>query len=89
MLYNNKGGGSHGAHADVNYDMVLRGCNSKLTQWSEHWQHEMQRGKSVTLRAHNLLNLSQRTGPHSISRSSIFFVSTFAFSSIPLGCKNL
>ncbi|KAL1722725.1 fungal-specific transcription factor domain-containing protein [Schizophyllum commune] len=47
MLYNNKGGGSHGAHADVNYDMVLRGCNSKLTQWSEHWQHEMQRANGA------------------------------------------
>ncbi|KAL1743295.1 fungal-specific transcription factor domain-containing protein [Schizophyllum fasciatum] len=47
MLYNNKGGGSHGAHADVNYDMVLRNCNSKLTQWSEHWQHEMHRASGA------------------------------------------
>jgi len=29
-------------HHDVNYDVVLRSCNSKLTQWVETWNHEMQ-----------------------------------------------
>jgi hypothetical protein len=31
------------AHNDVNYDVVLKNCNGKLTQWMETWQREMQR----------------------------------------------
>lgn len=37
--------GVHGHHTDMNYDVLLRNCNGKLTQWSDTWQHEMQRGE--------------------------------------------
>ncbi|THG96827.1 hypothetical protein EW026_g5073 [Hermanssonia centrifuga] len=30
-------------HADMNHDVLLKNCNGKLTQWSENWEHEMQR----------------------------------------------
>ncbi|KDN51824.1 hypothetical protein RSAG8_00373, partial [Rhizoctonia solani AG-8 WAC10335] len=30
-------------HADVNYEILLRGCNSKLTQWMDLWQGEMKK----------------------------------------------
>ncbi|KDQ59395.1 hypothetical protein JAAARDRAFT_32954 [Jaapia argillacea MUCL 33604] len=30
-------------HNDVNYEVLLRNCNGKLTQWAEFWQHEMKR----------------------------------------------
>ncbi|KAF7304768.1 Zn(2)-C6 fungal-type domain-containing protein [Mycena kentingensis (nom. inval.)] len=32
-----------GANGDVNYEVVLRTCNGKLTQWMDTWQSEMQR----------------------------------------------
>ncbi|ELU44658.1 priB protein [Rhizoctonia solani AG-1 IA] len=31
-------------HADVNYEILLRGCNSKLTQWMDLWHGEMKKG---------------------------------------------
>lgn len=44
MFYTSKG--LHGPnHNDVNYDVVLRNCNGKLTQWMDNWQREMQKGK--------------------------------------------
>ncbi|KAG9124657.1 hypothetical protein FRC07_010735 [Ceratobasidium sp. 392] len=30
-------------HADVNYEILLRGCNSKLTQWMDLWHAEMKK----------------------------------------------
>lgn len=33
----------NGSHIDVNYEVVLRNCNGKLTQWMDHWKREMQR----------------------------------------------
>ena len=33
-----------GAHHDVNYDLVLRNCNAKLTVWADEWKHEIDRG---------------------------------------------
>ncbi|KAH9951420.1 hypothetical protein B0H21DRAFT_718945 [Amylocystis lapponica] len=33
--------GSH--HGEPDHEMLLRGCNSKLNQWVETWQREMQR----------------------------------------------
>ncbi|KAF8061438.1 fungal-specific transcription factor domain-containing protein [Lyophyllum atratum] len=36
-------GAGPGIHHDVNYDVVLRNCNAKLTQWANTWQHEMDR----------------------------------------------
>lgn len=35
--------GAQGQHTDMNYDVLLRNCNGKLTQWGETWQREMQR----------------------------------------------
>lgn len=32
-----------GVHQDFNYEVVLRNCNAKLTQWADNWQHEMDR----------------------------------------------
>ncbi|QRW00587.1 Fungal specific transcription factor domain [Ceratobasidium sp. AG-Ba] len=34
-------------HADVNYEILLRGCNSKLTQWMDLWHGEMKKGRSL------------------------------------------
>ena len=31
-------------HTDIKYDVVLRNCNGKLTQWMDHWTREMQKG---------------------------------------------
>jgi hypothetical protein len=31
-------------HNDLSYDVVLRNCNGKLTQWMDTWEREMQRG---------------------------------------------
>jgi hypothetical protein len=31
-------------HADINYEILLRGCNSKLTQWMDLWHGEMKKG---------------------------------------------
>ncbi|KAJ7687571.1 fungal-specific transcription factor domain-containing protein [Mycena olivaceomarginata] len=41
-MFYTKGGTSNG-HNDVNYEVVLRNCNGKLTQWMDTWQAEMQR----------------------------------------------
>ncbi|KAF8610559.1 hypothetical protein BDV93DRAFT_530461 [Ceratobasidium sp. AG-I] len=30
-------------HADINYEILLRGCNSKLTQWMDLWHAEMKK----------------------------------------------
>jgi hypothetical protein len=37
------------SHNDVNYDVVLRNCNSQLSGWMETWSTEMQRGRSPAL----------------------------------------
>ncbi|KAJ6496490.1 fungal-specific transcription factor domain-containing protein [Mycena vitilis] len=42
-MFYTKGGALNGNHNDVNYDVVLRNCNGKLTQWMDNWQAEMQR----------------------------------------------
>ncbi|KAJ6547280.1 fungal-specific transcription factor domain-containing protein [Mycena capillaripes] len=52
-LFYTKGGGINGNHNDVNYDVVLRTCNGKLTQWMDNWQAEMQRGRSHPCRHPN------------------------------------
>ncbi|KAJ7285568.1 fungal-specific transcription factor domain-containing protein [Mycena rebaudengoi] len=41
-MFYNKGGASND-HNDVNYEVVIRNCNGKLTQWMDTWQAEMQR----------------------------------------------
>ncbi|CAK5279529.1 unnamed protein product [Mycena citricolor] len=49
MFYSSKGPGlSNGPHHDVNYDVVLRNCNGKLTQWSDAWSNEMKRAGGET-----------------------------------------
>ncbi|KAF8652690.1 hypothetical protein AX16_004195 [Volvariella volvacea WC 439] len=42
-IFNAHRGNNTGSHNDVNYDVVLRNCNSKLTTWAETWQREMER----------------------------------------------
>lgn len=39
-------GAPNATQTDVNYEVLLRNCNAKLTQWQETWQREMQRGDS-------------------------------------------
>jgi len=46
MFYSTKGAPGVN-HNDVNYEVVLRNCNGKLTQWMDTWQREMQRGMYV------------------------------------------
>lgn len=42
MFYSNKDlPGTQGNHNDVNYEVVLRNCNGKLTQWMDTWGSEM------------------------------------------------
>jgi len=48
MFYTPNGGAPNGNHNDVNYDVVLRNCNGKLTQWMDTWQAEMQRAGGET-----------------------------------------
>jgi hypothetical protein len=36
---------SHCVQPDVNYEVLLRNCNAKLTLWQETWQREMMRGQ--------------------------------------------
>ncbi|KAJ7470490.1 fungal-specific transcription factor domain-containing protein [Mycena latifolia] len=43
MFYTKGGTSANGNHNDVNYEVVLRNCNGKLTQWMDTWQAEMQR----------------------------------------------
>ncbi|KAJ7764486.1 fungal-specific transcription factor domain-containing protein [Mycena maculata] len=42
-MFYTKGGAPNGNHHDINYEVVLRNCNGKLTQWMDTWQAEMQR----------------------------------------------
>lgn len=44
-MFYTKGGVPNGNHNDINYEVVLRNCNGKLTQWMDNWQTEMQRGR--------------------------------------------
>ncbi|KAJ7752144.1 fungal-specific transcription factor domain-containing protein [Mycena metata] len=41
-MFYSKTGNTNGNN-DVNYEVVLRNCNGKLTQWMDNWQAEMQR----------------------------------------------
>lgn len=36
-------GVSGAQHTDVNYEVLLRNCNTKLTKWMDNWEHEMRR----------------------------------------------
>ncbi|KAJ7063042.1 fungal-specific transcription factor domain-containing protein [Mycena amicta] len=47
-MFYTKGGVPNGNHNDVNYEVVLRNCNGKLTQWMDTWQSEMQRAGGET-----------------------------------------
>jgi len=39
---------SKGAGAnDINYEVVLRNCNAKLSKWSETWNFEMEQGWDI------------------------------------------
>ena len=47
VFYLNKGPIGAG-HADVNYDILLRGCNGKLNTWGEKWTKEIKDGMPHT-----------------------------------------
>jgi hypothetical protein len=49
-------------HADVDYDVVLRSCNAKLTNWADQWRAEMERagGDSFHLAFMNFFKLYDR-----------------------------
>jgi len=34
-------------HTDLDYELLLRGCNGKLTQWMDHWHSELKKGAYV------------------------------------------
>ncbi|KAJ7582453.1 fungal-specific transcription factor domain-containing protein [Mycena floridula] len=42
-LFSTANGSARTAHTDLNYDIVLRNCNVKLTQWMDTWKREMDR----------------------------------------------
>lgn len=85
MFYTPNGGAPNGNHNDVNYDVVLRNCNGKLTQWSDTWQAEMQRGwlyhPSISMFYSQAVQLEER---RSTFRSSASSGCTFASSSTVL-----
>lgn len=39
-----KGTGGEGYYSDVNHEVLLRGCNAKLTAWMEYWDAELKKG---------------------------------------------
>ncbi|PFH47676.1 hypothetical protein AMATHDRAFT_197707 [Amanita thiersii Skay4041] len=41
-VFNSSKSSGAGSHTDVNYEVVLRNCNTKLTQWADTWQPEME-----------------------------------------------
>lgn len=47
---------SSGNSADFNYEILLRGCNAKLTEWSDIWHGEMNKSESPTATWFTLLN---------------------------------
>lgn len=73
-------------HTDLDYELLLRGCNGKLTQWMDHWHSELKKGTCVYRRS-SMVVLAQRTSvPQpmdnpSTSRSFRSSVSTFGYSS--------
>lgn len=42
-----KGGGLEGHYSDVNHEILLRGCNSKLTHWMDFWDTELKRANGL------------------------------------------
>ena len=46
---------SSSLQSDVNYEVLLRNCNLKLTQWQEFWHQQMQRASGQSLH-HAFLN---------------------------------
>jgi hypothetical protein len=40
-----KGGAQKGHYSDVNHEILLHGCNSKLTAWMDFWDAELKRGE--------------------------------------------
>ena len=36
-----------GHYSDVNHEILLHGCNSKLTAWMDLWDAELKRGMVV------------------------------------------
>jgi hypothetical protein len=62
MFYTSKGGVPGVNHNDVNYEVVLRNCNGKLTQWMNTWQREMEKGMPFIWLTVQVLTLTCCTG---------------------------
>lgn len=43
-VFNRAQGGSVSCGEDVDYNLLLRDCNTRLNQWSQTWREEMRRG---------------------------------------------
>lgn len=55
-MFNASKGGA-GVNNDPNYEVLLRNCNGKLTQWTETWRREIQQGMSFKPQFFILVNL--------------------------------
>ncbi|KAL0947230.1 hypothetical protein HGRIS_013347 [Hohenbuehelia grisea] len=71
-------------HHDVNYDLVLRSCNGKLTQWMDTWQREMQRanGESFHFSFLRLFRLGVRLFLNSFGLTNSMSPSSHAIPSV-------
>lgn len=65
---------------DVNYEVVLRNCNGKLTRWMNTWQHEMEKGM--------LFGFPSSLGPH-IQHSGRGIISLLLPQFFPPPCQAL
>lgn len=71
-------------HTDLDYELLLRGCNGKLTQWMDHWHSELKKGMCVYVCVIVLAqraNVPQQMDSPSTSRSFRSSVSTSGYSS--------
>ncbi|KAF8333940.1 fungal-specific transcription factor domain-containing protein [Cantharellus anzutake] len=64
-------------YSDVNYELLLRGCNGKLTAWSNVWQGELQKG-TYPFRFDSSVNLSLTT-LHILADGQSFHSSVLSF----------
>lgn len=47
IFHTSKTDNPHGIQNDIKYEVVLRNCNNKLSQWMDTWQREMHRGNML------------------------------------------
>ncbi|KAJ7055176.1 hypothetical protein C8F01DRAFT_1259191 [Mycena amicta] len=77
-MFYTKGGVPNGNHNDVNYEVVLRNCNGKLTQWMGHLAIRDAAAVSYSFYSHctmRLMHRVSRRGNLPFIVSSVIFVS--------------